>query len=78
VTFIPGRRLPSGPWRATITLTSGFTRRSASATILFAPYLASSLWTRPSTMIWGVVVIAALVLLILIPVRRARQTRVPV
>jgi hypothetical protein len=76
VTFIPGRRLPSGPWRATITLTSGFTRRSASATILFSPHLASSLWTRPSTMVWAVVVIAALVLLILIPVRRrARQTR---
>ncbi len=75
VTFVPGRRLPSGPWRATITLTSGFTRRTASATILFSPHLASSLWTRPSTMVWAVVVIAALVLLILIPVRRARQTR---
>jgi hypothetical protein len=75
VTFNPGRRLPSGPWRATITLTSGFTRRTGSATILFSPHLASSLWTRPSTMFWGIVVIAAVVLLILIPVRRARQTR---
>jgi hypothetical protein len=75
VTFVPGRRLPSGPWRATITLTSGFTRRTASATILFSAHLASSVWTRPSTMVWGVVVIAALVLLILIPVRRARRTR---
>ena len=75
VTFIPGRRLPSGPWQATITLTSGFTRRTASATILFSPHLASSLWTRPSTMVWAIVVVAALVLLILIPVRRARQTR---
>ena len=71
VTFVPARRLPSGPWRATITLTSGFTRRTASATILFSPHLASSLWTRPSTMVWGVVAVAALVLLILIPVRRA-------
>ena len=76
VTFIPGRRLPSGPWRATIKLASGFTHRSASATILFSPHLASSLWTRPSTMVRAVVIIAALALLILIPVRRrARQTR---
>jgi hypothetical protein len=75
VTFLPGRRLPSGPWRAAVTLISGFTRRTASATILFSPHLASSLWTRPSTMVWGVVGIAALVLLILIPVRRARQAR---
>jgi hypothetical protein len=75
VTFIPGKRLPSGPWRATITLISGFTRDTASATILFSPHLASSVWSRPSTMFWGIVVIAALALLILIPVRRARQTR---
>lgn len=75
VTFIPGKRLPSGPWRATVTLVSGFTRRTASATILFSPHLASSLWSRPSTMVWGIVAIAALALLILIPVRRARQTR---
>jgi hypothetical protein len=74
VSFIPGRQLPSGPWRATVTLTSGFTKRTASATILFSPHLASSVWTRPSTMVWAIVVVAALVLLILIPVRR-RQTR---
>lgn len=75
VTFHPEQQLASGPWRATITLTSGLTRRIASATILFSPHLASSVWTSPIAMIWGGIVILSLVLLILFAVRRARQAR---
>jgi hypothetical protein len=75
VTFYPPRQLASGPWRATITLTSGLTRRSASATVLFSAHLVSSLWTRPVVMIWGMIVIAALILLISFTIRRTRQAR---
>ena len=37
VRFLLGRSLPAGPWHARISLVSGFTRRTASATILFSP-----------------------------------------
>jgi hypothetical protein len=50
VTFYLGRRLPSGPWRATVTLASGFTKRSGSATVLFGGRLTASAWSRPGTM----------------------------
>jgi len=36
VTFVPGRHLSAGPWHASISLASGFTRRTASATISFS------------------------------------------
>ncbi len=50
VKFYPARGLPSGPWRATVTLVSGFTKRSASATVLFGGRLTASTWSRPGTM----------------------------
>jgi hypothetical protein len=73
VYFVPGRRLPSGPWRAAITLQSGFTTRTASATILFSAHLASATWARPAMWATGltIVVLAGGLLF----TRRVRQTR---
>ena len=48
VAFLMPRRLPSGPWQATVTLTSGLTRRSASATVLFGAHLTASTWSLPA------------------------------
>jgi len=75
VTFDPGSGLPPGPWRATITLASGFTTRTASATVLFSTQVASSVFTRPTTTAVAAVLIAGLLALALITVHRARQTR---
>ena len=76
VTFLPGRRLPSGPWKATITLASGFTKRSASATILFGGRLTASIWSRPSTMaVLGALVLGIPVLIAAGLRRRIRPRR---
>ena len=81
VVFAMGRRLPLGPWHAAVTLVSGFTTRTASATIQFPGRLTAAAWTRP-TVIWGGGLIVLLVLfgLAVILVRRqGRRTRgVPV
>jgi hypothetical protein len=73
VYFVPSRRLPSGPWRATVTLQSGFTQRTASATILFSGHLASATWAQPAILITGLSTILLAGSLFL--TRRVRQTR---
>jgi hypothetical protein len=73
VYFVPGRRLPSGPWRATVTLQSGFTKRTASATILFSTRLAAATWTRSAVWITGLTTVLLAGALLL--ARRSRQTR---
>jgi len=75
VAFIMPRRLPSGPWQATVTLTSGLTRHSASATILFGSRLTASVWRRPTGMAVLAVLILGIGALIVVGVRRARAPR---
>ena len=76
VTFVPGPDLPAGPWHARISLASGFTRRTAAATILFAGS------ARPGTGRTELIWIAALVAIVLAAARlmlrragRAREAR---
>ena len=58
VTFIPGRRLPAGPWHARISLVSGFTQRTASATILFSR-AAAGRWAGWTVLAWIARLLAA-------------------
>ncbi len=58
VTFIPGRRLPAGPWHARISLVSGFTKRTASATILFSR-AAAGRWAGWTVLAWIAGLLAA-------------------
>lgn len=58
VSFLPGRRLPAGPWHARISLVSGFTRRTASATILFSP-AAAGRWAGWTVLAWIAGLLAA-------------------
>jgi hypothetical protein len=51
MTVTPGKRLPAGPWRATVKLTSGLTSRKASATVLFSRHHSAPL--SPAAMIWS-------------------------
>jgi hypothetical protein len=53
LTFLPGRRLPSGPWRATVTAVSGLNKVSASATIDISGHAAGRTWIRTAALIGG-------------------------
>jgi hypothetical protein len=50
VSFALPARLPTGPWLARITLTSGLTKRTASATVQFSAHAATVAWTRVAEM----------------------------
>ncbi len=65
VTFVPGRRLPAGPWHASISLVSGFTRRTASVTISFpAPGTGQRAgWPR---VVWGAALAGVLLAVLLV------------
>ena len=77
VTFIPGRRLPLGPWHASISLVSGFTRRTASATVSFsAATTTPRTWLRMT--IWVAVLMAVLLGLAGFLVRRTGRLRAAV
>jgi hypothetical protein len=75
VTFLPGRRLPSGPWRATIELTSGITRHSGSAVIQFAAGATTTAWSRPVVTIPLIGLCLALLVLVVVRVRGSLRTR---
>jgi hypothetical protein len=76
VTFVPGSRIPNGPWTATITLTSGLTTRTATGTIQFSGSPADAAWTtRLPIMIIVVVIVIALLALARFRLRRVPQTR---
>ncbi len=73
ITFTPARRLPSGPWQATVTLVSGLTVRKATATVLFSNHR-SAAWLSSATMIWtGGGLIAVLFVLFVVMARRGRR-----
>jgi hypothetical protein len=82
VTITLDRRLPSGPWDATITLRSGLLERTAKATITFPDAgSAKAVPTSTSRPIWrdligaGLLVVVLLALAALMLVRRARIRR---
>lgn len=72
ITFTPSKRLPAGPWRATVKLTSGLTTRKASATVLFSGHKGSA-WLSSAAMIWSGsgLMLAVLALLTVLVRRRA-------
>ena len=81
LTFAPPKTMPSGPWKARVTLVSGLTTRTATASVQFAPLVASH--PGLTVMAWldlslvGAVVILAVVAFITAR-RVARRRRVPV
>jgi hypothetical protein len=50
LTFRPGKRLPSGPWLATVTVVSGLNKVIASATVDFSGHVPRRTWIRTSAM----------------------------
>lgn len=82
MTFTPGNGLPDGPWRATLTLASGLTSVTASATVRFTPAAAAA--AQPSGIAWitilSLALIVGLALLLgfaFILARQARRRRSP-
>ena len=77
MTFAPPKSVPNGPWQATVTLVSGLTTSVGTASIQFAPLVASH--PRLSVMAWvGLSLAAAAVILgvvTFILARRAAQRR---
>ena len=76
VVFAPPRSLPNGPWRAKVTLVSGLTTATATATVVFSVASQAGL----SMVSWlgmalGVLAVAIAVALIL--AHSARQRRLP-
>jgi hypothetical protein len=80
VEVLMDRRLPDGPWTVRLTLTSGLTQRSATATIRFpaspgtenAPVAPETIAWPPILGIGGIVVLAALVGLCILARHRRR------
>jgi hypothetical protein len=74
MTFAPGSRIPNGPWTATITLVSGLTARTATATIEFSGTPLNTGWTThlPIT-----ITAAAILIIALLTLTRFRLRRVP-
>jgi hypothetical protein len=73
VIFTPGKGLSTGPWLATVTLVSGFTTDTASATVEFiSPSTASGLSGLP-TLLAGGGVTAVLFLIAFVLIRRTRR-----
>jgi hypothetical protein len=71
VTFAPGKRLPTGPWHAKVTLVSGFTTATARQTIAFsATARTAAAWFRLPVTIWALVLIASLIAIAVFLVRR--------
>ncbi len=76
VTFLPGSRIPNGPWNARVTLVSGLTTSTASATIQFSGTVAAAAWiTRLPVMITVAALVIALLFLARIMLRRRPQAR---
>jgi hypothetical protein len=72
VSFAAGRRLPAGPWQARISLVSGLTKESASATIDFSGHLPAAPWIRTAAMTGGGGLGVAAVTLLTVRARRRR------
>ncbi len=77
MSFALPKSLPSGPWQAKVTLVSGITRSTATATIRFGTLTVAG--TGLGVVAWGGIALGVLLAfaLALILVRHARQRRVP-
>jgi hypothetical protein len=67
------KRLPRGPWRVHLRLTSGFIVRSAAATITFPPAAAASRRSRSNNSILVVSALLALLAVCALALNRARR-----
>jgi hypothetical protein len=74
MTFAPASRIPNGPWTATITLVSGLTARTATATIQFSGSPVNTGWTTHLPIMTGA---AAILTIALLTLARFRQRRAP-
>jgi hypothetical protein len=76
MTFGPPKNLPNGPWQASITLVSGLTVSTATATIQFAALVTSH--PGLSLMAWlGIAAVAAVAVIALVLARQATRRRAP-
>jgi hypothetical protein len=75
MTFAPANRIPNGPWTATVTLTSGLTKRTATATIQFSNSPLNTGWTTHLPIMTGAAAIIALLALAGLRLRRVPQRR---
>jgi hypothetical protein len=81
MSFTPPKSLPDGPWQAKVTLVSGITRSTATATIRFGALAAAGI--RLGLTAWvgialgAVLTVALAVALARILVQHARQRRIP-
>jgi hypothetical protein len=75
MTFAPASRIPNGPWTATITLVSGLTTRTATATIQFSGSPVNTGWTTRLPIMTGAAAIIALLALAGFRLRRTPQRR---
>jgi hypothetical protein len=76
LTFAAPKSLPSGSWRATISLASGMTTATGTATVRFAPVVAAQPGQSPAQRIWLALGGLALVL-VLVMGRYAWRRRPP-
>ena len=81
MTFAPPKSVPNGPWKARVTLVSGLTTRTATASVQFVPLVPSH--PGLSLMAWLGLSLAAVVVILavvaFITARRvARRRRVPI
>jgi hypothetical protein len=74
ISFAPSKRLPTGSWLARITLVSGLTTRTASATVQFSVQAAALAWTNVAVITGSAILGVAILFLSLVWVRRGRQT----
>jgi hypothetical protein len=74
MTFAPASRIPNGPWTATITMISGLTTRTATATIQFSGTPLNTGWTTHLPIMTGA---AAILIITLLTLTRLRLRRVP-
>ena len=75
VTFVPASRIPNGPWTAKVSLVSGLTSRTSSATIQFSGPVTNGWTAHLPVVVSGSGVLAGLLLLAGFFVRRRPRAR---
>jgi hypothetical protein len=77
MSFTPPKSIPDGPWQAKVTLVTGITTRTATATIRFGVLTASGIGLGVTAWAGIALGVAFALVLALILARQARQRRVP-
>jgi hypothetical protein len=73
ITFEPPRNLPNGPWRAEVSLVSGLSKESGSATVVFSASGAGPGWLQITLLTLAGIIGMALLALVTVRFRRARR-----